>query len=164
MHMRILKVVLALLCSAGIYAESPSSKANTPATKDLSESIKCKKNRPVQLRFAGLELESDKNSVKYDFQLSASVLLHKDIAPLRSNMRNVTGNNVAGYRLLPSGEHFSRSATIRIGYSKSLLPRNCKPEDIYTYYLELTVGNFQTGQAATGKGLLSDAGMVSDWS
>lgn len=142
MHMRILKVVLALLCSAGIYAESPSSRANTPATKDLSESIKCKKNRPVQLRFAGLELESDKNSVKYDFQLSASVLLHKDIAPLRSNMRNVTGNNVAGYRLLPSGEHFSRSATIRIGYSKSLLPRNCKPEDIYTYYYDSITGQW----------------------
>ena len=86
--------------------------------------------------------------------LSVTPLGKGELPHLPAGMVNVTGDRdvpvsaslkggVAGYRLLPHGEHFVHApATITVPYDSALIPKGYTAEDIHTYYYDELQGKW----------------------
>ena len=86
--------------------------------------------------------------------LSVTPLGKGELPHLPAGMVNVTGDRdvpvsaslkggVAGYRLLPHGEHFVHApATITVPYDSTLIPKGYTAEDIHTYYYDELQGKW----------------------
>ena len=69
---------------------------------------------------------------------TARAMSGEELQPLGGMSVNVTGGSGRGYRMLPSGEHFSPPAELRVAYNDSLIPLGYTPEDIFTSYYDET--------------------------
>jgi len=86
--------------------------------------------------------------------LSVTPLGKGELPHLPAGMVNVTGDRdvpvsaslrggVAGYRLLPHGEHFVHApATITVPYDSALIPKGYTADDIHTYYYDELQGKW----------------------
>ena len=137
--MRKITIVFLLSLSISLCAEH---QRNVFPFSNLHADTMCIKGLPIHFEFLGLELITDSNSVKSDFTLSAYVLHKSDLAPLHSNMRNVTGDMSEGYRLLPCGEHFDKPAILKVPFSESVIPTGYTPKDVYTFYYDTVVSQW----------------------
>lgn len=96
----------------------------------------------VDFSLLGMRLIADTNSLMHDAEFYASSL-HKEETELLDNvMVNVTAGCYA-YRLLPHGTHFSKPALLEMTYEPLALPSGFSPEDIYTYYYDNKLSNWQ---------------------
>ncbi|MBR0073743.1 MAG: hypothetical protein IJP95_07895, partial [Bacteroidales bacterium] len=56
------------------------------------------------------------------------------LPPVPTTLKVVTAGKYHGYRLLPSGEHFPKGATLRLAYDPARIPAGHSFRDIRTYY------------------------------
>ena len=98
----------------------------------------------VDLSLSGLRLVADSGSLLHDVEFSVSALVQSEIPPLGGDMIAVTGGYYA-YRLLPHGEHFSQDkpARIELAYDPLSVPHGFKPQDIYTFYFDEHLNQWQ---------------------
>ncbi|SMC46161.1 RHS repeat-associated core domain-containing protein [Moheibacter sediminis] len=90
------------------------------------------------LSHQGASLKVAANSIDKETTFFMSALRYQDLSVVSPEMVNVTGNH-SGYRLLPHGEHFTTvPATLEIPYDESKIPAGYKPQDIKTFYFDLT--------------------------
>lgn len=97
--------------------------------------IRVRKGNTLHLETDGFQLMAVDTAVMHTREYSVTSLLEEDLAPLPQGMKNMTAAT-AGYRLLPSGEHFSPYAELRVAYDPARLPLGYTPEDIYTSYYD----------------------------
>ena len=83
----------------------------------------------------GLRLSASAQSVKHSATYTLTALTAPELPPLPQGMVNMTAS-AAGYRLLPSGDHFSPAAELRVAYNPDSLPQGYTPDDIYTSYYD----------------------------
>ena len=72
-------------------------------------------------------------SMKYETELSINGLDTAQVAPLHTDMINVTGEFEA-FRMLPKGTIFQNDIEVILPYDTALLPVGYTPYDIRTYY------------------------------
>ena len=89
-------------------------------------SVRVKGGDALMLETAGLRLTAGGEAVKYSGVYSVTALTEHELPPLPQGMVNMTAV-AAGYRLLPSGDHFDPPAELRVGYDPSLLPPGYTP-------------------------------------
>jgi len=68
-------------------------------------------------------------------KISITALRNEDIAPVGTDMLNVTGGARA-YRFLPHGSKFAKPAYIRLPIDSALLPDGYTKEDVHTFYFD----------------------------
>ena len=100
------------------------------------------------------ELRVPRGSMERSKMLSVTPLDKGELPQLPAGMVNVTGDRntsvsvslkdgVAGYRLLPHGEHFVHEpATITVPYDSTLIPEGYTADDIHTYYYDELQGRW----------------------
>ena len=91
----------------------------------------------------GLKLTATDTAVREDEVYSVTALPEHELPPLPQGMVNMTAV-AAGYRLLPSGDHFDPPAELRVGYDPSLLPPGYTPT---TYTPATTTAHPRRGYA-----------------
>lgn len=74
-------------------------------------------------------------SFKQGTIVSISTLQHADMPALGTDLVNVTGG-AKGYRFLPHGAHFTKTAFVDIPYDSSMIPEGYTVADIRTYFFE----------------------------
>jgi len=97
--------------------------------------VRVRKGSALCLETEGFQLVAVDTAVKHTREYSVTSLQEEDIAPLPQGMKNMTAAT-AGYRLLPSGVHFSPYAELHVAYDPERLPFGYTPEDIYTSYYD----------------------------
>ena len=83
----------------------------------------------------GLMLTAIDAAVQHEADYSVTSLVTEELPPLPQGMMNMTAAT-AGYRLLPSGEHFLPYAELRMTYDPERLPEGYTPDDIYTSFYD----------------------------
>lgn len=96
---------------------------------------------PVSLDLESFSLKADSGVLLHDLSVSLTLLPSSEISSMPSNMVNVTGDFVGAYRLLPNGTHFNTPAVITIPYGP--LPIGYRPSDVYTYYYDEDIAQWQ---------------------
>ena len=111
-------------------------------------------NMTDSLSVGHAELRVPQGSMDRSKILSVTPLVKDELPTLPAGMVNVTGdrnasvsvslkNGVAGYRLLPHGEHFvHKPATITVPYDSTLIPEGYTANDIHTYYYDELQGKW----------------------
>ena len=111
-------------------------------------------NMADSLSVGHAELRVPQGSMDRSKILSVTPLVKDELPTLPAGMVNVTGdrnasvsvslkNGVAGYRLLPHGEHFvHKPATITVPYDSTLIPEGYTANDIHTYYYDELQGKW----------------------
>lgn len=97
--------------------------------------IRVRKGNTLHLETDGFQLLAVDTALMHTGVYSVTSLMDEELAPLPQGMRNMTAAT-AGYRLLPSGEHFAPYAELRVAYDPDRLPLGYTPEDIYTSYYD----------------------------
>ena len=97
--------------------------------------VRVRKGSALCLETEGFQLVAVDTAVKHTREYFVTSLQEEDIAPLPQGMKNMTAAT-AGYRLLPSGVHFSPYAELHVAYDPERLPFGYTPEDIYTSYYD----------------------------
>ena len=83
----------------------------------------------------GLTIALPVQALAKSSEITITPLRNIDLAPLSSEIVNVTGKN-KGYRLLPHGTNFLEPVELTIAYDKTLIPDGYTPEDIRTYFFD----------------------------
>ena len=121
------------------YAEEQDTISKIPETlTDMRRpdmKVRVRKGSALMLETDGFQLVAVDTAVKHTREYSVTSLQEEDLAPLPQGMTNMTAST-AGYRLLPSGEHFSPFAELHVSYDPERLPFGYTPEDIYTSYYD----------------------------
>ena len=94
-----------------------------------------KRGQSLALQTDGLLLTAMDAAVQREANYSVTSMVEEEIPPLPQGMKNMTAV-AAGYRLLPSGEHFMPYAELRVSYDPSRLPEGYTPDDIYTSFYD----------------------------
>ena len=89
----------------------------------------------LHMKTEGLSLRAAGGSVTHSGDYSVTRLYAAELPALPQGMENLTAA-AAGYRLLPSGDHFSPAAELRVAYDPGRLPQGYTPDDIYTSYYD----------------------------
>ena len=150
--------VLALICGCRPDADRTIKEASTPeqgypqtevCQPENSDTLGTKTARrpDVQIRVLkgsalfleteGLRLTAIGNAVQHSGVYSVTSLVGDELPPLPQGMVNMTAAT-SGYRLLPSGDHFSPAAELRVSYDPERLPEGYTPNDIHTSYFDST--------------------------
>lgn len=93
---------------------------------------------PFDLKLAGKNRASisiPSQALLQNKTISISALREVDLTVINPDLVNVTGG-AKGYRFLPHGTIFKKSALINIPYDSTLIPEGYSPEDIRTYYFD----------------------------
>ena len=103
-------------------------------------SVRVRGGDALVLETNGLKLSATGDAVKHSGVYSVTLLTEHELPPLPQGMVNMTAggadNATAGYRLLPSGDHFDPPAELRVEYDPTLLPPGYTADDIYTSYFD----------------------------
>lgn len=100
--------------------------------------VKAIKGNALLMETNGLRLTAIDTAVIQSETYSVTSLYDDELPPVPEGMTNMTAA-AAGYRLLPSGEHFLPYAELRVEYDPSILPEGYTPDDIYTSYYDTAV-------------------------
>jgi len=118
----------------------PQPAADTlPALTDIpcraEVTVHVAKGDALHMKTEGLSLRAAGGSVTHSGDYSVTRLYAAELPALPQGMENLTAA-AAGYRLLPSGDHFSPAAELRVAYDPGRLPQGYTPDDIYTSYYD----------------------------
>ena len=94
-----------------------------------------KRGQPLAMQTDGLILTAVDAAVQREADYSVTSLENEELPPMPQGMKNMTAA-AAGYRLLPSGEHFMPYAELRVAYDPARLPQGYTPDDIYTSFYD----------------------------
>ena len=127
-----------LLSNVQLYAEESETLSFHLPTASASYS----QGDPIDMQCGGMRIFAPQDELLHDISLSISALDNRQVIT-PSRLLNTTGNNCAGYRLLPSGEHFRSSATLALSYDPYSLPLGYTADDIYTFYYDSLSAQWQ---------------------
>ena len=118
--------------SGKIQSEIPTNLADVrrPDVK-----IHVKRGQTLTMQTEGMTLTAIDAAVQHEADYSVTSLVKEELPPLPQGMMNMTAAT-AGYRLLPSGEHFLPYAELRMAYDPERLPEGYTPNDIYTSFYD----------------------------
>lgn len=96
-----------------------------------------KKNEGLSLATSilGAAIHIPEGALPNNEAISITPLQARDVAPLNSDMVNVTGSADA-YRFLPHGSHFNKPVHLNLPYDSLRLPEGYTKEDIHTFYFD----------------------------
>ena len=97
--------------------------------------IHVKRGQTLAMQTEGMMLTAIDAAVQHEADYSVTSLVKEELPPLPQGMMNMTAAT-AGYRLLPSGEHFLPYAELRMAYDPERLPEGYTPDDIYTSFYD----------------------------
>ncbi|MCR4815970.1 MAG: hypothetical protein K5842_02145 [Bacteroidales bacterium] len=118
-------------------AVDTASMAATAEWRRADVKVHVRRGQALAMQTEGLMLTAIDAAVQHDAVYSVTSLTDDELPLLPQGMMNMTAAT-AGYRLLPSGEHFSPYAELRVAYDPERLPEGYTPEDIYTSYYDTT--------------------------
>ena len=136
-------ILVTFLCTsafAGVFAQGVESSSVALDGVGVAEV----EHGKVALRCHGITLTADSVPSTSPTTFYALPLRSGEIHPIPTNLKLVSAGKYPGYRLLPSGDHFPKGATVRLTYDPSKIPSGHSFRDIRTYYYDESVREWKS--------------------
>ena len=121
--------------TTAIAVETATAAVPPQSRRTPDKRVRALKGSSLRIETGGMALVAHGGSVRHSGYYSVTSLSSGDLPSLPQGMENMTAA-ASGYRLLPSGEHFSPAAELRVAYDPASIPEGYTPDDIYTSYYD----------------------------
>ena len=121
--------------TTAIAVETATAAVPPQSRRTPDKRVRALKGSSLRIETGGMALVAHGGSVRHSGYYSVTSLSSGDLPSLPQGMENMTAA-ASGYRLLPSGEHFSPAAELRVAYDPARIPEGYTPDDIYTSYYD----------------------------